>query len=246
MDVLELALRAFGAQQDYIEQIRKELELLGVEVESYGPVQLYTGVNVLGKGQNSVVLRGKLLGEFTCTCKILRPDASRESLLHEARALLHANSVGVGPKRYTFTKHVLVYEYIDGEPLEKWIWRGDVDSDKIRRVVSEALRQAYRLDKIALLHDELSRPREHILVTQDLKVYIIDFETSTLGSKSGKKNLTQLVNAFFLGGSDITRRIREVLGLTQDKLAKIAELVREYKREPREEVVESIIKVLES
>ena len=47
MDVLELALRAFGAQQEYIEQIRKELELLGVEVENYGPVQLYTGVNVL-------------------------------------------------------------------------------------------------------------------------------------------------------------------------------------------------------
>ncbi len=244
MRILEAALRAFGASHSYIEMIERELELLGItELEDFGPVQLHTGVHVIGKGQNSVVIRGKLLGDFICSCKILRPDASRSDLLHEARAILHANRVSVGPRLLTFTRHVLVYEYIDGIPVEKWL-RGQVTREELLKVLREVLYQAYRLDSIGLLHDELSRPREHILVTSDLKVYIIDFETSSLGLRRGKKNVTQILNAFVLGGSELAAKTRQILELDADSIRVIGELARRYKQSPSIELLENIIKVI--
>jgi len=244
MNILKAALKAFGASDSYIEMIERELELLGVtELEDFGPIQLYTGVHVVGKGQNSIVLRGKLLGDFTCSCKILRPDASRSDLLHEARAILYANRVGVGPRLLTFTKHILVYEYIDGVPIERWI-KGQVSREDLIKVLIEVLYQAYKLDSIGLLHDELSRPREHILVTSNLKIYIIDFETSSIGSKTGRKNLTQILNAFLLGGSEIAVKTRQILDLTQETVRKISELAKMYKQSPSEDIVREIVKII--
>ncbi len=244
MKILETVLRAFNASQDYIKLVENELELVGVtDLEDFGPMLLHTGVHVVGKGQNSVVLRGRLLGDFICSCKILRPDAARCDLLHEARAILHAQRVGVGPRLLTFTKHVLVYEYIDGVSIEKWI-KSQADRSALVKVLTEVLHQAYRLDSINLIHDELSRPREHILVTSDLRVYIIDFETSSIGSRSSRRNLTQVLNALLLGKSDIASLVRRMLNLDESALTRIREYAKKYKKSPSIELVEDIIKAI--
>lgn len=243
-ELLEKALKAFNASSDYVQKILNELELIGVtELRSEGPVQLYTGVNVVGKGQNSVVVRGVLLGMYDCVCKILRPDASRQDLLHEARALICANSVGVGPRLYTFTRHVLVMEYVRGQTLDEWVKANPQDSD-IKKLVQNLLEQCFRLDQVGLVHDELSRPREHVIVREDLTPCIIDFETSSFETSGKRTNLTQILNALVLGGSETAQIIRSRLGLTEEKMRQLRQLLSMYKQERTQDLFREILRIV--
>ncbi len=239
-EILDKALKAFNASDEYVQNILSELELVGVsELRDEGPVQLYTGVNVIGKGQNSIVIRGTLLGVYDCVCKILRPDASRRDLLHEARALVCANSVGVGPRLFTFTKHVLVMEYVRGLTLDEWV-RTNPTEDDVRKLIRNLLEQCFRLDQIGLVHDELSRPREHVIVREDSTPCIIDFETSSFEVSGKRTNLTQIMNALVLGGSEVAQIIRTKLGLTEEKLRQLRQLLSMYKQERRHDLFREI------
>ncbi len=244
IDLLTKILQAFNASKEYIEKILQELELLGItELYNEGPIQLHTNVYVVGKGQNSVVVKAKLLSYYDCVCKILRPDASRKDLLHEAKVLIKANTVNVGPRLFTFTRHVLVLEYIKGEPLDRWIAKRP-PRDVVRRFVTDVLEQCYRLDVCGIVHDELSRPREHILVDENGKAHIIDFETSSLEPQGKRKNLTQVLNALVLGPGDVAKYVRETLDLDEEKVKKLRELLSEYKRNTAYEIFNKIQSLL--
>jgi len=238
--ILEKTLKAFNASDKYIGDIARELEKLGVEdlIED-GRIMLHTGVKVLGKGQNSVVITCRYRGRI-CACKILRPDASRPDLIHEAEMLKIANKAHVGPILYTYSRRVIIMELIKGISVERFIEAED-NVEKVRKVIRDAFLQAHRLDMIGLEHGELTRPEEHIVVSGD-RVYIIDFESSKYRGRKISKNLTQIVNALVIGGSRAASRVRSILNIYDTR--SVIALLREYKREPSGEIVNKVLELL--
>ena len=77
----------------------QELHGLGVTaLEFSGPASLFgVKVPVLGKGFVGIVVIAYVNGQRVAV-KILRQDAGRTDLLHEAKMLSLANSAGVAPK----------------------------------------------------------------------------------------------------------------------------------------------------
>jgi len=165
-------------------QLRElELELLP------GGALLHNGVYVVGKGTNSVVFRCKpRVGNLQLACKIRRGDSTRPSLALEGQYLHLANTVGVGPRLYTYSKDVLAYRFINGMDITTW-WKS-ATPEKRRSFVQDLLIQAFLLDEIGLSHNELARLRDHVLVEED-KPIIMDFESASLGKS---RNVTQVAN----------------------------------------------------
>ena len=193
MDATRLLLALGGGLQHAL-SVARQLEELGLVVVEGGSV-LHNGVLVVGKGTNSIVfLCRPRLGDFKLACKIRRGDSARESLIHEAQILHVANTVGVGPRIYAYSRDVVAYRFVDGVPVDEW-WRAAGPQAR-RTLVEELMTQAYRLDVAGISHNELSRLQKHVLVEGGRPV-IIDFESATVG---GGNNVTQIANGLLRFG----------------------------------------------
>ncbi|ACB39619.1 serine/threonine protein kinase [Pyrobaculum neutrophilum] len=225
MAVVETLLLALGGGVEHALGVYKQLRELQLELEVGGTV-LVNGVWAVGKGTNSVVFRCRpAVGALELACKLRRGDSSRASLALEGQFLHLANTAGVGPKVYTYSRDVVAYLFVRGVHLDAW-W-SSAPREKRRAFVEELLWQTYRLDLARISHNELSRLERHVLVEGDRPV-IIDFESATLG---GGNNLTQAANGLMRLGLrppvDALRRYkrclcedayREVLRLFLDQL----------------------------
>jgi len=227
LDKLTLITRLICYPQGNFSCLKKriiELKLLGVKSFLKGDKKIIDNFPILGKGTTSIVLKGKYVTDKIVTIKIRRLDSNRDSVIHEAKMLKIANNVNVGPKLITFSKNCIVWEYIDGIPLN--IFLGNKKNwDKLRYVLKNLLFQAYSLDKIGLTHLELSRPINHILITKDYKPVIIDFETATLRSR--KKNLSQILNFMVFRNNDIRTFLKLDFSLEYFRY-----LLQRYKEDP--------------
>ncbi|WP_309544124.1 serine/threonine protein kinase [Pyrobaculum aerophilum] len=188
MDNITLLLHTIGGGVEHALSVARQLNDLQLILIEGGPL-LLNGVWVVGKGTNSVVFKCRpAIGNVELTCKVRRGDASRPTLAPEGQLLQIANTVGVGPRVYTYSRDVIAYFYIDGIPLGKW-W-ASARVEERGAVVEELLRQAFKLDTIGVSHNELSRLEKHVLVERGRPV-IIDFESASLG---GGNNVTQVAN----------------------------------------------------
>ena len=181
-------------------------------------------LGILGKGCVSIVVKAKVSeGEYAL--KIRRIDANRASMERESALHLWANSVGVGPKLYAWSKNFLLMELVRGEGVVEWLksLKGSGSVQHFRNIASMLLDQCYRLDQAGLDHGQLSNLRDHVYV--DEKVVIIDFETAS--SHRRVKNLTSAVQYLFIGGP-ISNRNRRLLSL-RDTSA-VIDTLREYKK----------------
>ncbi len=239
------ALLAFNADRGYIDDVIRQSEELKIEdYLDYGEILLHTGVHVVGKGQNSIVMMCRLAHHSNeLVSKILRPDASRKDLIHEAEILRRVNQIGIGPRMVNNSTKIIVMEYVKGKPLHKFI-REETNLQNIRTVIIEILEQAFKLDINGIQHSELSRLGEHILVTRDLKIYIIDFESGKIRSDPISKNVTQVVNALIMGKSSECEKVRKALNVDDKKIREIIELLREYKKEPSRNIFNRLIDVM--
>ncbi len=238
------ALLAFNPSKEYVDSVLREVEHLGIETfEDYGEILLHTGVHVVGKGQNSIVMICRVDGR-EYACKILRPDASRTSLKHEAEILKKANEVNVGPKVVKYGDKIIIMEYVDGIPLEEYV--KNVDKDSIIETILKILEQTYRLDNVGIEHSELSRVEEHVLVKKDGDVCIIDFESAKDRSKKISKNTTQIINALIFRNTETCKIIRRLLNIDDHKLKTILEILREYKKRPDRDIFNKLIMTLMS
>ena len=73
-------------------------------------------------------------------------------------------------------------ELIDGKKISLWIdEQGNcnnlISKQAVKKVINEILEQCYHLDGIYLDHGELTRINNHIIISYEKKVVIIDFET---------------------------------------------------------------------
>ncbi len=223
----------------YVEHTVNQLKNLGVtELINEGPIEFISGIRLLGKGQNSFVFKCKVSGlEGYYACKVRRHDSPRPSLINEASNLKLANEVNVGPLLINYSADALVMEYINGVPLGEYISQASHDS--IKAVVKELLTQGFRLDSIGLIHNELSRVKEHVIIGN--RVYIIDFESASRSTRS-TTNVTQLASALILGKGAVQDKVRGILNI--EDTGALVKLLKSYKANPSQHTFNLILKAL--
>lgn len=215
----------------------QELLSLGVSaLEFSGPASLFgVKVPVLGKGFVGIVVIAHLNGERVAV-KIRRLDADRADLLHEAAMIAKANTVHVAPKLVGSSKNFLVMQLIEGDLLPNWL-KTRMEKGEVRQVLREILEQCYRLDEAGLDHGELSKAPKHLLVDKTNRVFIVDFETSSL--ERHVANVTAVCQYLFAGNSSASKILAEVFG-QKDRLGLI-DVMRAYKKNRNRENFECLL-----
>lgn len=139
-----------------------------------------TRLRVIGKGTYGTVFYGCLDDE--CKTQVAIKVTTEPSARMEYRIAKKLRGMGV-PRMYHFKScdrdDVLYFEYIEGEPLEKWMKRGQSPED-YRRVISQLI------TNLKAIHEKYPKFRHHdlhwnnILVLKGNKPIMIDFGMSTI------------------------------------------------------------------
>ncbi len=100
------------------------------------------------------------------------------------------------PKPYELIIHeypILVREYIEGKHLKDFF--NESSPNEIVKVLKDLLIIAHKLDNENIFLDELSYPTKNVIVTKDLRVYIIDLERAV--RTRNRSNVTQLLGFLY-------------------------------------------------
>jgi len=217
----------------------KELKGLNVKALEFTGQKLAFNLPVLGKGCVGIVTIAHTdLGRVAI--KIRRVDADRAGMSHEAEMLKKANSVNVGPKLVNATENFLLMEFIEGNLLPQWIQnlRGKGQKYRLRKVLRNVLEQCWLLDQAGLDHGELSRAPRHVIVDENDKPHLIDFETAS--TKRRPSNVTSISQYLFIG-SQLAELVQRKLGKLNRK--KLIETLKNYKQKPKRENFEKILQI---
>lgn len=201
-----------------------ELKAHDVEaVEFVGKASAFN-VPVLGKGFVGIVVVAHVKGQRVAL-KIRRVDADRAGLDHEAQMLAKTNEVQVGPRLIGVSKNFLLMQLIDGDVLPGWLGSHKEPAD-VRGVLNDVLEQCWRLDNAGLDHGELSKAPKHIIVDEQRKPWIVDFESASDNRRTA--NVTSVCQFLFTSGSGVSRAVAEVLG--ERKREEVINALRLYKK----------------
>lgn len=214
----------------------KELQKLGVKSLEFKGEKEAFNTPVLGKGCVGIVTIAYKNGEKVAL-KIRRVDADRSRMRHEAEMLKKANSVGAGPRFLGVSKNFLLMRFIGGDLLPKWLEKRRGKA-QIRKVLREVLEQCWRLDKACLDHGELSHAPKHIIIDEEGKPFIVDFEAASVNRKTS--NVTSICQFLFISGS-VAKKLAEKLG--RKKKETIIKALRRYKNDRTRENFEFALKV---
>ncbi|MEM3815517.1 MAG: serine/threonine protein kinase [Candidatus Bathyarchaeia archaeon] len=224
-----------------VEKRISEMEKLGIKYLCFTGGKTAANLPVLGKGCTGIVVLAILRDDSKAALKISRIDSERGRIIHEARMLHIANSVGVGPRLLGYTDRLLLMEYVDGKPILEWIRElcGEGTSLRLKNVLKDILEQCWRLDSIGLDHGELSRADKHIVIDEGDKAHILDFETAS--DKRRPSNVTS-VSQYLLIRSPVAKAFSEKIGSINMEI--LVQSLRRYKEERSRENFETIINVL--
>ena len=202
-----------------------ELRQHGIEAVEFAGKTSAFNVPVLGKGFVGIVVATHLDGQRVAL-KIRRVDADRAGLEQEAQMLAKANAVQVGPRLIGVSKNFLLMQLVDGAVLPEWL-DAHKEQAHVRGVLNDVLEQCWRLDTAGLDHGELSKAPKHILVDEQQKPWIVDFETASVNRKVS--NVTSVCQFLFTSGGAVARAVAEVLGAVNRE--EIICALRLYKKE---------------
>ena len=162
----------------YDEKIERELIEHGItELYSFGKINLGK-VRVIGKGKTGIIA---LLDEKR-VIKIRRSDSPKESL--EIEAKIQSLAFPVAPKVYDYGRNFIVMDYIKGNNL--------CNARKNKNIVIDLILKARELEDKKIEHKELARPYKNVIVTEDDKVYIIDYDSASI--KENPYNVTSILS----------------------------------------------------
>ena len=139
-----------------------------------------TRLRAIGKGQYGTVFYGCI--DDKCSTQVAIKVTTEESAKMEYRIAEKLKGMGT-PRMYHFKScrfaDVLYFEYIEGEPLEKWIKRSQ-SPEAYRSLISQLIRNLKRI------HEKYPKFRHHdlhwnnLLVLKGNKPIMIDFGMSTI------------------------------------------------------------------
>jgi putative serine/threonine protein kinase len=214
-----------------------ELREHGVKAVEFAGETSAFNVPVLGKGFVGIVVIAHLDGQ-KAALKIRRVDADRLSLQHEARMLAKANSVQVGPKLMGVSTNFLLMQLIDGALLAVWLG-AHKEKASVCGVLNDVLEQCWRLDNIGLDHGELSKAPKHLIVDEQRKPWIVDFETASVDRKPA--NVTSVCQFLFTSGGKVARLVAETLGARNRE--EVIGALRRYKSDRTRENFDTVLGV---
>ena len=146
------------------------------------------GFRFLGKGYSSVIVAAKSSRYGLGALKILRSDSRRRSLLNEARIMSLAQNLELIPRLFAYRDFYIFLELLPPgkcTPLHRVLENLVVieDIETIRGILTNTLRQLFRLDNIRVDHGELNRPGGHLFYCENGRVVIVDWESARVVSK---------------------------------------------------------------
>ncbi len=204
-----------------------------------GPVQIGK-YNVMGKGTNSIVIKGLYKNELV-VIKILRLDASRDTLSHEVdiikKILDSYPDVKLVPYLKGYTEWMIIQEYIEGVDMFDFLNEEifHLDKDTLSKILSQVFYKGFLLDKIGVDHGELSRPKSHVIFTEeDYEPIFIDFESARYKEKP--RNFSSLIQAIFIRHPS-SQYLCELYDIDLDKIRKLVHI---YNSSRTEEIVKYI------
>lgn len=215
-----------------------ELSRLGVMALEFVGEKTVFNMPVLGKGCVGIVMVARTKKGKTAL-KIRRMDADRNEMKHEAEMLKKANTVKVGPRLLGVTENFLLMEFIKGPLLFRWVsmLKGRGAKPKIRKVLRDILEQCWRLDKTGLDHGELSKAPKHIIIDEEDKPHIVDFETASVSRRV--TNVTSMCQYLFME-SEVARIVEKRLGYI--KKDELIEALKVYKRQHSRQNFDKVLK----
>lgn len=170
-------------------------------------------VKKLSKGYSSEVWLCADAGGKEFAVKIEKDKSPRLKMVErESENLKIANSVGVGPRLFSFdlSNRCIKMEFIEGKTLSQWIFECK-SKKKLRDMLDSLFSQAKALDKIGLSHGQLGGKGKNVLVARSGKPVIIDFEKASCVRKA--KNANQLRSMLFLNpNSALAKKVKETFG----------------------------------
>ena len=127
-------------------------------------------------------------------------------------------------------------QLIDGDLLPNWL-KTNKDKAVMKRVLMGVLEQCYRLDQLGLDHGELSKAPKHLLVDKSEKVFIVDFETSSIERRVA--NVTAVCQYLFGGTSSAAKILNDVF-IEKNRL-NLIDVLKDYKKNKNRENFESLL-----
>jgi putative serine/threonine protein kinase len=227
-------------EQENLERRLKELEGLGVQALEFTGEKSIFDVPVLGKGCVGIVVVA-YTSSGRAALKIRRVDADRKGMFYEGEMLKRANTINVGPKVLEISENFLLMELIEGNHFPEWIESlGERDAkSSVRLVLKDVLEQCYKLDKMGLDHGELSNAAKHILVNDNNRSFLVDFETASINRRVS--NVTSVCHYFFLG-SQIAYNVKRKLRKLNEK--ELIKALRIYKRKGVRKNYERLVEII--
>ena len=167
---------------------------------------------LIGEGWRGKVFKGNFEGKIL-SFKVASEKIHKHSIQKEGQILKIVNKYSVGGKLYITGEDFIAYEYIEGVHLNKVL-----NEKNFKVLMSQLLDQAFILDKLFIDKGEMHKPYSNVLVDENLKIYLIDFERSTRSLKP--KNVLNLVQFITKG---------------KEKNSKLIDLLKNYKENQTEE-----------
>lgn len=156
------------------------------------------------KGKRGLVYFSKY-GNRKIIIKIKNPESRAENRIeNEFRFLKILNRKNIGPQALFFKNGKLGMEFIDGIYFLDFVKKED-NKDVILKIIKNIYGQLYQLDKLKINKEEMSHPRKHIIITENNKAVLIDFERAHYIKKPA--NVTQF--SVFLASDYVSKLLKE-------------------------------------
>lgn len=220
--------------EDLISRRLNKLRSLGFRnCVDLGNYELW-GFKVLGRGHSSVVFAAEFTSLGYVAVKVLRTDSKRDSLLCECDLMRKA--FPVAPKVYYCDNELIVMELIRGVKL------GDVipsitSCDDLIKLYLKILAAVRYLDLKNVTHKELNILKKHVIIDEEGKVRIIDFESGFTGFTC---NVCRAFSTLFMRD----RRIMECCDLEQAQKNLLIELLSSYKKTNSDASFTALVKTI--
>jgi putative serine/threonine protein kinase len=221
------------------------LDKIGVEDAILeGPTKLCE-LNILGKGHSGIVLKVNACSEKkTMALKIRRVDSRRKDSLTEVSNQKFANLEGIGPQIIDHTNDLILMDLITGKGIYDWLHDPNtfhlLTSTNIINIVTEILEQCYRLDILHLDHGELTRIDNHVMVSENNQISLIDFESAS--TKRKPCNVTSASQALLLSGGSISKKICKFICIKDPEY--LLNCLKKYKKRKNRQNFEDILSLV--
>ena len=218
-----------------------ELRSLNIKFVILEGPTVVKSVNILGKGNEGLVLKVCDLANSIMAIKIRRTDSCRITMENEFNFYKYVNLHNIGPKAYLHTKNILLMECIEGLPARKWFFSSKTKLDQARRVIMDILSQCYELDVMGIDHGQLNKLDNHVIISPDgSKCTIVDFESASRRRKVN--NVTSALQGLIFKGL-ISDQVNTILNY-DGKQSELLSLLSTYKHEKSRKNFDSILSMI--